>query len=233
MENYSTATTRVINSSAVATLFKSTYLQMGAALVITALTAFFLAGSQQFIELILTSRSVMWMAILAEFGVVIWLSSRLWHMSMSAATLLFILYSVLNGVTMSVIFMFYDPMAIAVTFFVTAGMFITMSLIGYVTRMDLSKLGSIFMMFLVGIIIASVVNIFVASGPLYWVITYLGVIVFVGLTAYDTNKLKHIYTEYGAADENGHKLALMGALTLYLDFVNLFLFLLRIFGNRR
>ena len=233
MENYSTASTRVINQSAVATLFKSTYLQMGAALVITAITAYFLAGSEQFIELILTSRSVMWFAILAELGVVIWLSARLWSMSMTSATLLFILYSVLNGVTMSMIFMLYEPMVIAVTFFVTAGMFITMSLVGYVTRLNLSKFGGLFMMFLVGIIIASVVNMFLQSEPLYWIITYLGVIIFVGLTAYDTNKLKQLYAEYGEADENGHKLALMGALTLYLDFINLFLFLLRIFGNRR
>ena len=152
---------------------------------------------------------------------------------MAKATLLFILYSVLNGVTMSMIFMLYEPMSIAITFAVTAGMFFVMSLIGYATRMDLSKFGSIFMMLLVGIIIATVVNIFFASETLYWVITYAGVIVFVGLTAFDTNKLKQIYIEHGDADEFGQKLALMGALTLYLDFINLFLFLLRIFGDRR
>ena len=152
---------------------------------------------------------------------------------MSSATLLFILYSVLNGVTMSMIFMLYEPMSIAITFAVTAGMFFVMSLIGYATRMDLSKFGSIFMMLLIGIIIASVVNIFMGSETLYWIITYVGVIVFVGLTAYDTNKLKQLYLQHGDAGETGQKLALMGALTLYLDFINLFLFLLRIFGNRR
>ena len=106
-------------------------------------------------------------------------------------------------------------------------------IIGYTTRMDLSKVGGILLMALVGIILASVVNIFLGSETLYWVITYIGVLVFVGLTAYDTNKLRQIYTQYGEVNETGHKLALMGALTLYLDFINLFLYLLRIFGNRR
>ena len=232
MENYST-TTRVINQSAVASLFKSTYMQMAAALTVTALTAFFLGQSPAFEMMLASNPSLMWIAIFAELGVVVWLSARLFRMSMAKATLLFILYSVLNGVTMSVIFLLYDPAVIAVTFAVTAGMFFVMSLIGFITRMDLSKFGSIFMMLLVGIIIASVVNIFLGSETLYWVITYIGVVVFVGLTAYDTNKLKQIYTEHGDAGEAGQKLALMGALTLYLDFINLFLFLLRIFGNRR
>ena len=154
-------------------------------------------------------------------------------MSMTKATLLFILYSVLNGVTMSMIFLLYEPMSIAITFAVTAGMFLVTSLVGYVTRMDMSKFGSIFMMLLVGLIIATLVNMFLGSETMYWVITYVGVIVFVGLTAFDTNKLKQIYLQHGEAGEMGQKLALMGALTLYLDFINLFLFLLRIFGDRR
>jgi FtsH-binding integral membrane protein len=231
MENYSA--TRVINQSAVASLFKSTYMQMAAALTVTALTSFFLSQSAVFKSLLATGTSIMWIAIFAELAVVMWLSARLFSMSMTSATLLFILYSVLNGVTMSVIFLLYEPEVIALTFAVTAGMFFVMSLIGFVTRMDLSKLGGIFMMLLVGIIIASIVNLFMGSETLYWVITYLGVIIFVGLTAYDTNKLKQIYTEHGDAGEVGQKLALFGALTLYLDFINLFLFLLRIFGNRK
>jgi FtsH-binding integral membrane protein len=112
-------------------------------------------------------------------------------------------------------------------------MFLVTSLVGYVTRMDMSKFGSIFMMLLVGLIIATLVNMFLGSETMYWVITYVGVIVFVGLTAFDTNKLKQIYLQHGEAGEMGQKLALMGALTLYLDFINLFLFLLRIFGDRR
>ena len=149
MENYST-TTRVIDQSAVASLFKSTYMQMAAALAVTALTAFFLSQSVAFQVMFLSNPSLMWIAIFAELGVVIWLSSRLFSMSMTSATLLFILYSVLNGVTMSVIFLLYEPEVVTLTFAVTAGMFFVMSLIGYVTRMDLSKLGNIFMMLLVG-----------------------------------------------------------------------------------
>ncbi|MBO5018960.1 MAG: Bax inhibitor-1/YccA family protein [Alistipes sp.] len=232
MENYST-TTHVINQSAVTALFKSTYMQMAAALTVTALTSYFLSQSAAFLAMFLTNSSLMWIAIIAELGVVIWLSARLHAMSMTMATILFIAYSVLNGVTLSIIFLVYEPEVIALTFAVTAGMFAVMSIIGYTTRMDLSKVGGILLMALVGIILASVVNIFLGSETLYWVITYIGVLVFVGLTAYDTNKLRQIYTQYGEVNETGHKLALMGALTLYLDFINLFLYLLRIFGNRR
>lgn len=232
MENYST-TTHVINQSAVTALFKSTYMQMAAALTVTALTSFFLSQSAAFLATFLGNSALMWIAIIAELGVVIWLSARLHAMSMTMATILFIAYSVLNGVTLSVIFLVYEPEVIALTFAVTAGMFAVMSIIGYTTRMDLSKVGGILLMALVGIILASVVNIFLGSETLYWVITYIGVLVFVGLTAYDTHKLRQIYTQYGAVNETGHKLALMGALTLYLDFINLFLYLLRIFGNRR
>ena len=231
MENYST--TRVVEQSMVASLFKSTYMQMAAALTVTALTAFFLSESLSFQLMIINNPSIMWIAIFAELGVVMWLSARLFSMSMTSATLLFILYSVLNGVTLSVIFLVYEMDVIATTFGVTAGMFFVTSLIGYITRMNLSKLGSVFMMLLIGIIIATVVNIFVGSETLYWIITYVGVVVFVGLTAYDTNKLKQLYLEHGDNGEAGQKLALMGALTLYLDFINLFLFLLRIFGDRR
>lgn len=237
MENYST-TTRVIDQSVVSALFKSTYLQMAAALTVTALTAFFLPYSGLFEMLFFTADGTftmasMWVAIIAEFAVVMWLSARLFSMSMAKATLLFILYSVLNGVTLSMIFLMFDIGSIAVTFAVTAGMFFVTSLIGYVTRMNLSKFGGVLMMLLVGIIIATVVNIFLGSEMVYWVTTYIGVIVFAGLAAFDTNKLKQIYIEHGEAGEMGQKLALMGALTLYLDFVNLFLFLLRIFGDRK
>ena len=237
MENYST-TTRVIDQSAVAALFKSTYLQMAAALTVTALTAYFLPQLNIYRNIFTNADGTfnstpMWLAFAAEFGVVLWLSARLFSMSMTKATLLFILYSVLNGVTLSMISLIYEPASILIAFAVTGGMFLVMSLIGYITRMDLSKLGSVFMMLLMGIIIGTVVNFFFANGTFYWVLTYAGVIVFAGLTAYDTNKLKQIYIEHGEAGEMGQKLALMGALTLYLDFINLFLFLLRIFGNRK
>jgi FtsH-binding integral membrane protein len=154
-------------------------------------------------------------------------------MSMTTATLLFILYSAMMGVTMSTIFMVYTMSSIAMVFFITAGMFLAMSLIGYFTRMDLTRLGSILFMALIGIVIATVVNIFLGSETLYWIVSYVAVVVFVGLTAYDTQKIKHMLMEYGTPDEMGQKLALFGALTLYLDFINLFLYLLRIFGDRK
>jgi FtsH-binding integral membrane protein len=138
---------------------------------------------------------------------------------------------VLTGVTFSTIFLAFDLGTIATTFFVTAGTFFAMSLVGYVTNMDLSKIGNVLYMMLIGLLIATIVNIFVASTTLYWITTYAGVIIFVGLIAWDTQKLKQIFYEYGSNDENGQKLALLGALTLYLDFINLFLFLLRIFGG--
>lgn len=205
---------------------------MAAALTVTGLVAYFLSGSLAFWEMLYNNPSMIWITIIAQFGLVIWISARLDRMSMSAATVLFILYSALMGVTMSSIFMVYTMESIASTFFITAGTFLATSVIGYVTRIDLSRIGGILLMALVGLIIATVVNIFLASETLYWVISYAGVLIFVGLTAFDTQKIKHMMTNYGDADEMGHKLALFGALTLYLDFVNLFLYLLRIFGNR-
>jgi FtsH-binding integral membrane protein len=129
--------------------------------------------------------------------------------------------------------MVYTMSSIASVFFITAGMFLVMSLLGYFTRMDLTRLGSVLFMALIGVIIASLVNIFLKSEMLYWVVSYVAVVVFVGLTAYDTQKIKQMLVEYGEVDEMGYKLALFGALTLYLDFINLFLYLLRIFGDRR
>ncbi|MBO7185597.1 MAG: Bax inhibitor-1/YccA family protein [Alistipes sp.] len=231
MANYST--TNVAGTTAVSTLLKSVYLQMAAALSITGLVAYFLSQSMDFWYFMSENPPLIWIILIAQIGVVVWLSARLNSMSISAATLLFILYSVLMGVTMTTIFMIYTAASIASTFFITAGMFFVMSIIGYVTRMDLSKVGSVLFMALIGIIIASVVNIFLESEMLYWIISYAGVIIFVGLTAYDTQKIKGMIAEYGAVDEVGYKLALFGALILYLDFINLFLFLLRIFGNRK
>lgn len=220
------------SSSAIATLLKSVYMQMAAALSVTGIVAYFLSQSPAFWQTLAMNPSIIWIAIIAQLGLVIWLSARLQAMSMSTATLLFILYSVLMGVSMSSIFMVYTMSSIASTFFITAGTFLAMSIIGYVTRIDLSRIGSILLMALIGVIIATVVNIFLHSETLYWVISFAGVLIFVGLTAYDTQKIKEMVATYGVADEMGHKLALLGALILYLDFVNLFLHLLRILGNR-
>lgn len=196
--------------SVVSALFKSVYMQMAAALTITGLTAWFIASSPDLLAAIFSSRASVWILILAQLGVVMWLSSRALRMSMTAATLLFILYSVL-----------------------TAGTFLAMSILGYVARIDLSRVGNILLMLLIGIVIATVVNIFMKSPTLYWIITYVGVAVFVGLIAYDTQKLKNIFMTADTVDETTQKIALLGALTLYLDFINLFLFLLRILGGNR
>lgn len=220
------------SSSAVSTLLKSVYMQMAAALSVTGLVAYFLSESPAFWETLATNPSIIWITIIAQFGLVIWLSARLQSMSMSTATLLFIAYSALMGVTMSSIFLVYTMESIASTFFITAGTFGAMSVIGLVTRVDLSRIGSILLMALIGLIIATIVNIFLGSETLYWVISYVGVLIFVGLTAFDTQKIKDMIVQYGSADEVGYKIALMGALTLYLDFINLFLYLLRILGNR-
>ena len=147
---------------------------------------------------------------------------------------MFALYSVLNGVTMSFIFIAYTSTSIATAFFVTAGMFAAMSFIGFVTKKDLSSFGSFFTMALIGLIIASVVNIFLNSSVMYWIITYVGVLLFVGLTAYDTQKIKQMLIEYGdEVNDSTQKLALIGSLSLYLDFINLFLYILRLFGNNK
>lgn len=231
MANY--VSSQTAQESAVATLFKSLYMQMAAALTVTGLTAYFLAQSANFWFFLAENPSMLWIALFAQLGLVIWMSAGLMRMSMTMATVLFILYSVLMGVTMSSIFMVYTMSSIASVFFITAGMFFAMSILGYVTRLDLTKLGSLLFMALIGLIIASVVNIFLGSTTMYWIISYAGVIIFTGLAAFDTQKIKQMFMEYGSADEMGNKIALFGALTLYLDFINLFLFLLRILGDRR
>lgn len=231
MTNYTT--TGAGAQSMVAALFKSLYMQMAAALTVTGLTAYFVSQSAAFWNMLITNPSLIFIFIVAQIGLVIWLSARVMRMSIGMATILFIAYSVLTGITLSSIFMVYDMGTIATTFFVTAGTFFITSLVGYITRMDLSRIGNLLFMMLIGLIIATVVNIFVASATLHWVITYVGVIVFVGLIAWDTQKLRNLFLEYGTADEGGQRLALLGALTLYLDFINLFLYLLRIFASNR
>ena len=230
MANYSS--TQTATQSLTSMLFKSLYMQMSAALTITGLVAYFLSQSDAYINMLINNSAMLWIVLLAQIGVVVFLSARLHTMSMSTATILFILYSVLTGVSFGTLFLVYDMSDIIATFFVTAGTFFVTSLVGYITRMDLTKMGSILFMLLIGLVIATVVNIFLGSEGLYMACTYLGVIIFVGLTAYDTQRIKTMFNEHGTADENGQKLALMGALMLYLDFINLFIYLLRLIGNR-
>ncbi|MDO5496834.1 MAG: Bax inhibitor-1/YccA family protein [Alistipes sp.] len=232
MENQ-TYSTAYSTSNAVSSLFKSVYLQMAAALAITGLTAWVVANNTSILSAIFGNAASVWVILGVQIGLVIWLSARVWKMSMTTATILFTLYSIVTGVSLSLIFLIYDLGTISAAFFTTAGTFLAMSLIGYTTKMNLAKVGSVLYMLLIGLVIATVVNIFLASSSLYWIITYAGVGIFTGLMAYDTYRLRQIFTQYGQVDEMGQKLALMGAFTLYLDFINLFLYLLRIFGSSR
>jgi FtsH-binding integral membrane protein len=176
---------------------------------------------------------IFWGLLIMELVLVWGLSAAINKLPAVLATLIFLFYAALNGVTFSVIFLVYQLGSIAYTFFITAAMFGAMSVFGYVTKIDLTKVGGFLMMGLVGLIIASVVNIFVASSTLDWLISYIGVFIFVGLTAYDTQKIKNMSMNVESASEEGNKASIMGALALYLDFINLFLLLLRIMGRRR
>lgn len=173
-----------------------------------------------------------WVVMLAPLGMVLLLGTAYQKFSSSILTLLFVVFSALMGMSISYIFALYTMSSISLTFFIAAGMFGTMAFVGYTTNTDLSKFGSIMMMGLIGIIIASVVNWFLGSATLDYVISFIGVLVFTGLTAYDMQRVKQIAMQVDADSETGKKAALMGALSLYLDFINLFLFLLRFFGSR-
>lgn len=218
---------------AFATLMKNVYLWMTLALAVTGLTAAYVAMNPGWVYAIATNSVLFFGLIIAELAVVMILSTRIARLSFATAGLMFAAYSVLNGVTLSVIFLAYTMSSIATTFFVTAGTFGAMTLVGYTVKKDLSAMGRVLIMALIGLIIASIVNMFVASSALDWAITYIGVLVFVGLTAYDTQKIKQMMLMHGDEVNDGTmKLALMASLTLYLDFINLFLYLLRIFGRR-
>jgi hypothetical protein len=175
---------------------------------------------------------MMLLFILAPLGLVLFLSFRINTIQYSTAQMLFWLYAALNGVAFSVIFLAYTYESIARVFFITAGMFAAMSLYGYTTKRDLTALGSFLFMGLIGIILASIVNIFLASSMLQFIVSVAGVLIFTGLTAYDTQSIKEGYVEGSASDVAG-KRAIFGALRLYLDFINLFLMLLRLVGDRR
>ena len=178
----------------------------------------------------ITHSWLMWVLIIAELGIVFAISGAINKLSSATATMLFYVFAIVNGLMLSTIFLVYSPGAITKTFFITAGTFGAMSIYGYFTNSDLTKWGSFFFMALIGLIIASVVNMFVHSSGLDWIISIVGVLLFVGLTAWDTQQIKRMAMMTGV--ENQGKLATWGALSLYLDFINLFIYLLRIFGNR-
>ena len=219
------------NASTFKVLMRKVYLWMTLALMITGITAAGVANSPNILALIYSSQVVMWGIIIAEFGLVIYISARLEKLSLSTATTLFALYSILNGVMLSSIFLLYSTAIISKVFFITAGTFGVTALYGYATKKDLSSLGNILFMALIGLVIATVVNVFMKSAMFDLILSYIGVIIFVGLTAWDSQKIKHMMMVQQDADESAQKLALIGALSLYLDFINLFLYLLRIFGR--
>lgn len=213
--------------------FQKVYLWMTAGLAVTALASALMLSSPAAQQLIFSNRLVFYGLVIGELGLVIAMSAAINRISATTATLMFLAYSALNGVTFAVIFLLYTQSSIASAFLVTAGTFAAMSLYGYVTKRDLTGFGSFLFMGLVGIIIASIVNIFLHSEMIYWITSYLGVFIFVGLTAYDTQKIKQIGQAGFANGRDRQKAAILGALRLYLDFINLFLMLLRIMGNRR
>ena len=220
-------------STAFPALMRKVFVWMTLALAITGLTAYGVATSPALLSLIFSSKVTFFGLIIAEFALVFAISGAINRLSLSTATLLFILYSVINGATLSSIFFAFSVATIGKVFFITAGTFGAMALVGYTTKTDLTSMGKLLFMALLGIIIASVVNMFVASSGLDLILSYVGVLVFVGLTAYDTQKIKQMCQAAPDAGESAQKLALIGALSLYLDFINLFLYLLRIFGNNR
>jgi uncharacterized protein len=208
------------------------YAWMMAGLLVTGLVAMIVAGNDAFMAAVFGNLFVLFGLIIAELVVVWLLAARIDRLSIAAATSMFLAFSALNGLTMAAIFWVYTSASIASTFFITAGTFGAMSLYGFITKRDLSGLGNFLFMGLIGLIFASIVNIFWANSMLYWVITFAGVLIFVALTASDTQKIKRLAAEVSNETDAG-RLAILGALLLYLDFGNLFFYLLRIFGVRR
>lgn len=214
----------------VAGVMRQVYGKMTLGLLATALTSFLMLSSPALLNMLFSTTATIWILFAAELGLVIYLSARIDKLSTGAATALFYAYSILNGVTLTPIFLAYTGVSIATTFAITAGTFGAMTIFGYVTRQDLSKFGSILFMALIGLILCAVVNMFLHNSMFDLLISGAGVLIFVGLTAWDTQSIKRMCAK--ADSETKGKVATMGALSLYLDFINLFLYLLRFFGNR-
>lgn len=214
-------------------LMRKVYTWMTLAMLITGITAYGVASSPAILSMIFSNKLVFFGLFFIELGLVWGLTGRLESLSLTTATFMFIAYSVINGATLSSIFLLYTMQSIELVFFITAATFGAMALLGHVIKTDLTSLGKILVMALIGLIIASVVNIFVGSTFLQTILSYIGVLIFVGLTAYDSQQIKRMLMSQEYADEGAQKLALLGSLHLYLDFINLFIYLLRIFGSRR
>ena len=208
------------------------YLWMTLALVVTGMTAYYVASTPAILYAIVSNQIAFWGLFIGELVLVFVLSSRIMSLSFVTASLMFVIYSIMNGVFFSFILLAYTEQSIATTFLITAGTFGAMSLFGFVTKRDLSTMGRILFMLLIGLLIATVVNIFMKAEGLTLILNYAGVVIFVGLTAYDTQSIKQMLQEHGDK-EGAEKIALLGSLSLYLDFINLFIYLLRFFGESR
>ncbi len=226
---YTTSPTAVLQQQSIMT---RVYAWMMAGLLATGAIAMFVASTPLGMALI-SNQLLFFGIIIGELALVWYLSARISKIAASTATGLFLAYATLNGITLSIIFLAYTSSSIASTFFVTGATFGVMSVYGYTTRRDLSRMGNILFMALIGFLIASVVNLFLRSELIYWITTYAGILIFVGLTAWDTQKIKQMSMNSSGEESQVQRIAILGALMLYLDFINLFLLLLRIMGNRR
>ena len=215
------------------TFVSKVYGWMAFALFVTAMVAMGVANTPAVRNVVLGNRAIFFGLIVGELILVIALSAAIARISAATATIMFVIYSAVNGLTLSVIFVVYTEASIASTFFITGGTFAAMSAYGYFTKRDLTSIGNLCFMALIGLILASLVNIFLQNAMLYWIVTYVGILIFVGLVAYDTQRIKQIARAGIEEGEAAQKGAILGALRLYLDFINLFLLLLRIFGRRR
>ncbi|MFA7230861.1 MAG: Bax inhibitor-1/YccA family protein [Victivallaceae bacterium] len=219
-----------------ASFINRVYGWMCGGLAITGIISWLVASNKEFMTMLIAHPILFFGLIIVELVMVGSLGVAVNKMSAAVATAIYVGYAALNGVVLSLVFYNFTAESLATTFFATAGTFGAMSLYGYVTKRDLTSIGNLCFMALIGLIIASVVNMFWANSMLYWITTYVGILIFVGLTAYDTQKIKQMSVALGdelSETDSGKKFAIMGALTLYLDFINLFLLLLRIFGGRR
>ncbi|MDO8461603.1 MAG: Bax inhibitor-1/YccA family protein [Deltaproteobacteria bacterium] len=222
-----------VGTQAVSRFFSKVYTWMTLGLTLTGFVASYVFSHPEIQKKIFESSGNLMMIVLAQLGLVFFLSARINHLRSTTATALFLGYAALNGLTFSSIFLIYSGQSIAQVFFITAGTFAGMSLYGALTKKDLTKIGQMAIMGLFGVILASLVNMFFRSSAFDFMISVIGVVIFVALTAYDTQKLKVMATSFQEENEGYAKAAILGALALYLDFINLFIMLLRLFGGRR
>ena len=225
------------SAQASAAFISQVFTYMSGALAVTGVIAYLFGTNLELVSLLRNPETggntiLGWIVMFAPLAFILLMGAMMERLSASMMLVAFIAYSALMGMSLSYIFLIYTQAAISTTFFVTAGTFGVMAFVGYTTKTDLTKFGKLLMMALIGIVIASLVNFFIGSSGLNYLISILGVLIFTGLTAYDTQKLKEIGAQVGTGTDNASKLAMWGALSLYLDFINLFLFLLRLFGGR-